>query len=489
MTGAAKPLWVQFVDPNSQNPYFYNVATGEMSWTDPEAPPTANGQPTEATGEGEKPADAAAAGEPTAGHVSASGDDEQGGGKKRKKDDAADADYESKYRYDPIVLEYERIPTAAQLGRPARKQAQAEFKKYSYTQGAEDYNIWYGKYASDRFDRKEREPASTRCNPYTDSGWTKADTQPETEFPAFCYYFARGCCMLGRECRYYHRVPTREDNQHLDNTHDIFGRERHMKHRDDMGGVGTFEKDCRTLFIGDLKMDRGLPDGYAVLEESVRRNFSMWGPIVHMRVIPNKNIAFVEYEYRAAAEFAKVAMMDQWLDRKDEMITVKWAYDNPNPRAQRSDDKDLKKDFDAAVDRRLTNIQDTIGGAASQGMWQAAQMEHTVRQKQAELDEQEARRAAGLPVKKSVREMGETVTAAYPDTSANYMAPNAAALAAIHQQSVQQLSQRAGPMSKEEVEEIARQQQTLGELNRMGQVLSRIDQMSANDFSVDTSAL
>ena len=38
-----------------------------------------------------------------------------------------------------------------------------------------------------------------------------------------------------------------------DMLHDCFGRERHATHKDDMGGVGNFMDDSRTLYIGGLK--------------------------------------------------------------------------------------------------------------------------------------------------------------------------------------------------------------------------------------------
>ena len=33
---------------------------------------------------------------------------------------------------------------------------------------------------------------------------------------------------------------------------DCFGRQRHAAHRDDMDGVGSFMKPCRTLFVANL---------------------------------------------------------------------------------------------------------------------------------------------------------------------------------------------------------------------------------------------
>jgi hypothetical protein len=49
--------------------------------------------------------------------------------------------------------------------------------------------------------------------------------------------------------------------------------------------------------------------------------------------LPGKGVAFVTYSNRLNAEFAKEAMSDQSLDN-NEMINVRWATEDPNPRAQ-----------------------------------------------------------------------------------------------------------------------------------------------------------
>ena len=64
----------------------------------------------------------------------------------------------------------------------------------------------------------------------------QADTIGGKEHGYFCIHFARGMCAKGVDCTYYHRVPTAEDDALIDRLHDVFGRERHSTHRDDMGG-------------------------------------------------------------------------------------------------------------------------------------------------------------------------------------------------------------------------------------------------------------
>jgi hypothetical protein len=67
-----------------------------------------------------------------------------------------------------------------------------------------------------------------------------------------------------------------------------------------------------------------------------------------VRVIHDKSIAFVRYKLRAAAEFAKEAMTDQSLGYK-EVLNVRWANDDPNPRAQQEQSQGMEEQVRAAV--------------------------------------------------------------------------------------------------------------------------------------------
>eukprot|EP00438_Fugacium_kawagutii_P011314 Skav205069 [mRNA] locus=scaffold142:379194:385555:+ [translate_table: standard] len=121
-----------------------------------------------------------------------------------------------------------------------------------YVEGHEDFNVWYGKYLSDRRNPrdKDRYSAGHTCDPEKDSGWTQADL-PGSGSPGFCLFYARGCCGFGHKCShsvvsapgYFHHVPTVLDMASLDEAHDIFGRQRFSEHRDDMGGVGSFNSE------------------------------------------------------------------------------------------------------------------------------------------------------------------------------------------------------------------------------------------------------
>jgi len=132
---------------------------------------------------------------------------------------------------------------------------------------------------------------------------------------------------MGKECGWLHRPPTVGDQMRLPKSKDCFGRDRHATHRDDMSGVGNFMQDTRTLYVGRI---RPLPhdENY----EMVYRNFSEWGDLEEVRVIDRKAIAFVRYTHRIYAEFAREVMMENHLDG-DEILNVRWAYEDPNPKA------------------------------------------------------------------------------------------------------------------------------------------------------------
>ena len=66
----------------------------------------------------------------------------------------------------------------------------------------------------------------------------------------------------------------------------------------------------------------------------VRRHFGQFGELEYVRVIMSKGIAFVRFAFRVSCEFAKIAMENGFLDSGDEVITVKWAHDDPNPLAK-----------------------------------------------------------------------------------------------------------------------------------------------------------
>ena len=62
-----------------------------------------------------------------------------------------------------------------------------------------------------------------------------------------------------------------------DSSKDCFARDKFSDYRDDMGGVGSFTRQNRTLYIGRIKETGPGPE----TEEIVRRHFRMWGEIVY----------------------------------------------------------------------------------------------------------------------------------------------------------------------------------------------------------------
>ncbi|ORM41531.1 Pre-mRNA-splicing factor CWC2 [Babesia sp. Xinjiang] len=239
-----------------------------------------------------------------------------------------------------VVEEAVAIPTAAErthleelMSRPARQQIK-EFEGNAYIQGSEEYNIWYNKWSGERTNtvngRATLMPAMYKLDPERDSGYTRGssrNTLDDCGTKYCCLFFAKGCCTLGVKCNYLHRVPTVEDEFFLDSGVDIFGRERHAKHRDDMSGVGSFMTDCKSLFIGDVYPDNAEYNPIDNLKQVLTEEFGRFGRIVELNLVPAKGIAFVTYESRVIAEFAKVAMASQPLGNYSTALNVKWAHD------------------------------------------------------------------------------------------------------------------------------------------------------------------
>ncbi|KAL7714343.1 pre-mRNA-splicing factor CWC2 [Entamoeba marina] len=234
------------------------------------------------------------------------------------------------YNYSPIT------------NRPARKQTEG-YTPFTPNRSG-DYNIWYHRYSG--FESKQTRGDRgdvTRCCIDTDAGTTSA--LPNAPL---CIHFALGKCFRGSSCTYRHQVPQDDDEKRLGVTQDVFGRDRHMTDRADMGGVGRFSKENRTLYVTGFKGN--LPP--QKLEELLKRHFSEWGKLEYIRVLPVRNIAFVRYHLRAAAEFAKVAMADQSLDN-NEKLNVRWAYDDPNPIAKAVEEQNVAAQYVELVKEKI----------------------------------------------------------------------------------------------------------------------------------------
>ncbi|KAJ7222960.1 hypothetical protein C8J57DRAFT_1391955 [Mycena rebaudengoi] len=217
--------------------------------------------------------------------------------------------------------------------KPARKQVKpGDVVKTEAPQTGKEYNIWYNKWAGgDREDSYSNKVKSqTRCNIKRDSGLTRANV---TGIKYTCLYFARGCCPYGWECEYLHMLPDPND-QLPDSSKDCFARDKFSDYRDDMGGVGSFNRQNRTLYIGRIKETGNGQE----TEEVVMRHFKEWGQIERddsastwaVKVLQYRSVAFVTYVSELHAQFAKEAMACQSLDN-DEILNVRWATEDPNP--------------------------------------------------------------------------------------------------------------------------------------------------------------
>jgi Torus domain/RNA recognition motif. (a.k.a. RRM, RBD, or RNP domain) len=204
------------------------------------------------------------------------------------------------------------------------------------------FNIWYNKWSGgDREDAYlSKTAAKNRCNISKDSGYTRADKTPGS---FFCLFFARGICPKGHECQYLHRLPTLFDvyNPNVD----CFGRDKFSDYRDDMGGVGSFLRQNRTLYCGRIHVTDDI-------EEIVARHFAEWGQVDRIRVLTSRGVAFVTYTNEANSQFAKEAMANQALDHK-EILNVRWATVDPNPLAQKREAARIEEQAAEAVRRAL----------------------------------------------------------------------------------------------------------------------------------------
>lgn len=224
------------------------------------------------------------------------------------------------------------------------------------TQSDLTYNIWTSRTAKGFIaPDAPREASKYRCQPSIDQGWTRGE---EMQVQYCCLYFARGICHLGPNCNYLHKLPTieLEYSHRVNYQYDIFGRDRHSLKDFSTKGTGSFERDTTTLYIhygtaGKLPM--------VELKELLDKNFGQWGPIDNLNLIYNKGIAFARYEWRSTAEFAKVAMQSQPLVGKgappDAVMDVRWALDDPNPKAiealKRKREEAFIEAYKAATDR------------------------------------------------------------------------------------------------------------------------------------------
>ncbi|KAK3676402.1 Pre-mRNA-splicing factor [Recurvomyces mirabilis] len=237
---------------------------------------------------------------------------------------------------DGTVTKVKRTKIIKRKRRPARPQQDpALFKSIPPPQTGTIFNIWYNKWSGgDREDSlSSKSQAKGRCNVATDSGYTRADKVPGSYF---CLFFARGLCPRAKEGGLGDIYPSNVD---------CFGRDKFSDYRDDMGGVGSFMRVNRTLYIGRIHVTDDI-------EEVVARHFQEWGQVERTRVLPSRGVAFVTYTHLANAEFAKEAMAHQMLDN-NETLNVRWATVDPNPVAQKREARRVEEQAAEAIRRAL----------------------------------------------------------------------------------------------------------------------------------------
>ncbi|KAK0651926.1 hypothetical protein B0T16DRAFT_426589 [Cercophora newfieldiana] len=227
--------------------------------------------------------------------------------------------------------------------RPARPQIDpALIKSEPPPQTGTVFNIWYNKWSGG--DRESaylsQTKAKGRCVVARDSGYTRADNIPGSYF---CLYFARGICPKGQDCDYLHRLPGIHDT--FNPSVDCFGRDKFSDYRDDMGGVGTFNRQNRTIYVGRIHVTDDI-------EEIVARHFAEWGQVERIRVLNTRGVAFITYSTECQAQFAREAMAHQSLDH-EEVLNVRWATEDPNPMAQKREARRIEEQAAEAIRRAL----------------------------------------------------------------------------------------------------------------------------------------
>ncbi|KAI8138570.1 hypothetical protein BJV82DRAFT_673512 [Fennellomyces sp. T-0311] len=199
---------------------------------------------------------------------------------------------------------------------PARRQVDKatldDYLKERRPEGG-TYNIWHNRWKGlERDWSKKGVRAKFKCNVARDSGDTIGSSNRNAYF---CLFFAKGMCAQGPQCSMWHRIPNERDE--IETTIDCFGRDKYMEFRQDMGGVGSFNTQNKTLYVGRISSTDNMRD-------VVTRHFEQFGKLERIRLLRHRGVAFVTYKSRSNAEFAREAMMNQGLDN-NEIINVRWA--------------------------------------------------------------------------------------------------------------------------------------------------------------------
>ncbi|MES1921580.1 Pre-mRNA-splicing factor, variant 2 [Bonamia ostreae] len=116
-----------------------------------------------------------------------------------------------------------------------------------------------------------------------------------------------------------------------------------------MSGVGNFNKENKTLFIGRV------PGKATDINNLLYHHFSEWGDIEEINIPSDKSMAFIRFQFRSSAEIAKVAMDCQSLGFGD-ILQIRWAHEDPNPKRRRAAEEAEKTQAKKKLVQRATKI-------------------------------------------------------------------------------------------------------------------------------------
>jgi hypothetical protein len=119
-----------------------------------------------------------------------------------------------------------------------------------------------------------------------------------------------------------------------------------------MQGTGSFNRDCRSLYVSNMKNINNVD-----MQEVVVRHFKEFGKLEYVKVFQERCYSFLKYELRCCAEFAKEAMQNQALDT-DEVLSIKWSTDDPNPMNQERDLLEKRKKLKKTIEDQGVSTKD-----------------------------------------------------------------------------------------------------------------------------------
>ena len=156
-----------------------------------------------------------------------------------------------------------------------------------------------------------------------------ARTQPyyKRNLPKICSFFAKGECNRGASCPFRHEMPTdRDDPLSQQKLKDRFyGHDDPValkmleKRKNAPKLVAPADKTITTLWVGGGALGGGL-----VHEADLRDAFYAHGEITSIKVIRQKNCAFVEFAERDQAQAAADALHNK-LEIKGQRLRLTWA--------------------------------------------------------------------------------------------------------------------------------------------------------------------